>query len=117
MSKIKNCPCCNYSASLETMKVRKGWEADIHCNDCGLSVHTITFGTEQEAIDDAIQKWNRRMVLEEIVGKLEEKENEAVLRAPITSDLNNPDYQKWMMKSYGFREAIEVIKEKGSLNI
>lgn len=45
-----------------------------------------------------------------IIKRLEKKEDEAILKAPNTSDLQNPDYQKWMMKSYGFKEAVEILK-------
>lgn len=48
-----------------------------------------------------------------IIEKLEEKENEAILKAPNTSDITNPEYQKWMMKSYGFQESIEIVKQGG----
>lgn len=48
-----------------------------------------------------------------IIEKLEEKENEAILKAPNTSDITNPEYQKWMMKSYGFQESIEIVEQGG----
>ena len=51
--------------------------------------------------------------IDKVVEELEIKENEAVLKAPNTSDLQNPDYQKWMMKSYGFKDAIEIVKQGG----
>lgn len=50
-------------------------------------------------------------VFENIKERLEEKENEAVLKAPNTSDLSNKEYQKWMMKSYGFKDAIEIVNQ------
>lgn len=56
-----------------------------------------------------------RKPMERILTRLEEKENEAVLKAPITSDIHNPQYQKWMMKSYGFKESIQVVKEEGGI--
>lgn len=46
-----------------------------------------------------------------LIGRLEEKENEAVLKAPNTSEIANVEYQKWMMKSYGFKESIEIVNE------
>lgn len=51
--------------------------------------------------------------VDNVIEQLETKENEAILKAPNTSDLQNPDYQKWMMKSYGFKEAIEIVKQGG----
>lgn len=50
-------------------------------------------------------------VFENIKERLKEKENEAVLKAPNTSDLSNKEYQKWMMKSYGFKDAIEIVNQ------
>lgn len=62
MSELEVCPCCGAEAVLETMRVRKGWEADIQCTDCGLNMHTITLDTEEEAITVATDKWNRRAI-------------------------------------------------------
>lgn len=58
--KLLPCPCCASSAHLETMEVRKGYEADIHCNGCQLSYHTTTFLTEEDAIKDVVTHWNQR---------------------------------------------------------
>lgn len=49
--------------------------------------------------------------IENLIGRLEEKENETVLKAPNTSDISNAEYQKWMMKSYGFKESIEIVDQ------
>lgn len=57
---LKPCPCCGYEAVMETMTVRKGWEADVHCNGCLLSMHTITYDTEAEAVAHVTADWNRR---------------------------------------------------------
>lgn len=62
---LKKCPCCGCEAVLETMTVRKGWEADIHCLDCLLSMHTITYDTEEQAINAATTAWNRRAEVKE----------------------------------------------------
>lgn len=50
-------------------------------------------------------------VFEKILDRLEEKENKAILKAPNTCNLQNSEYQKWMMKSYGFKEAKEIVRE------
>lgn len=52
-----------------------------------------------------------KKVFEKIIERLEEKENEFILKAPNTSDFNNKDYQKWMMKSFGFKEAMKIVQE------
>jgi hypothetical protein len=57
---LKRCAHCGCHAVMETMQVRKGWEADAHCNGCLVSLHTITYDTEEEAIAAAIKGWNNR---------------------------------------------------------
>jgi Lar family restriction alleviation protein len=60
--KLKPCPFCGGNAVMEPMKVRKGFEAVIHCNDdCLASICTITYETEQEAVKAVIEAWNRRV--------------------------------------------------------
>lgn len=63
------------------------------------------------AIKDIIDTMPAAYSVDKVVKELETKENEAILKAPNTSDFQNPDYQKWMMKSYGFKEAIEIVKQ------
>ena len=58
---VKNCPCCGNTAFIESYEVRKGYEADIHCSGCMLNYHTITFDTENDAIEDALNGWNKRI--------------------------------------------------------
>lgn len=55
------CPFCNGSASIEVFKVRKGYEANVQCDYCLASMPTITYGTEEEALQNAIKAWNRRV--------------------------------------------------------
>lgn len=60
MDKLKPCPYCGYDAFIETMKVRKGYEAVIHCNGCLANIPTITFNTKNEAVKEVIEAWNKR---------------------------------------------------------
>ena len=69
---LKECPCCSYQAVIEPYKARKGYECTIHCNGCLLSLTTITYDTEEEAIDAAVKQWNTRKPMERIVERLEE---------------------------------------------
>ena len=57
---LKPCPFCDWSASIETFKVRKGYEANVQCDCCLASMATITYDTEEEARQNAIKAWNRR---------------------------------------------------------
>ncbi len=59
-SKLKSCPFCGYEAVLEGVKVRKGYETIARCNGCLAIIRTITYDTEEEAKQKAIEAWNRR---------------------------------------------------------
>lgn len=60
-TKLKPCPFCGGEAVLESYNARKGFEACIQCNGCTAYVPTITYDTEEEAIEKAIKAWNRRV--------------------------------------------------------
>lgn len=66
-----------------------------------------------EMLQKAFENSRKAYSVDKVVEKLVTKENEVILKAPNTSNLQNPDYQKWMMKSYGFKEAIEIVKAGG----
>ncbi|MDD3029843.1 MAG: Lar family restriction alleviation protein [Alphaproteobacteria bacterium] len=72
MEVLKNCPFCGYSASGESWKARKGYEAVAQCNRCGANITTITYDTEEEAAQAATEAWNRRAPCSEC--KTEQKE-------------------------------------------
>lgn len=55
----KSCPLCGHEVIIETYKVRKGYEATIHCDDCLLSLTSITFDTEEDAANYVLEKWNK----------------------------------------------------------
>jgi Lar family restriction alleviation protein len=62
MDELLPCPFCGGDAVIEPMRVRKGFETNIHCNGgCLASMHTITYDEESEAINAAIEAWNRRV--------------------------------------------------------
>lgn len=61
MTELKPCPFCgNCDAFLESFKVRKGYEAVVQCNGCLVHMGTITYDTEEEAIEAVKKAWNRR---------------------------------------------------------
>ena len=78
---------------------------------CGIQSYLVS-----ENVREIIKNQPTAYDIDKVVEELETKENEAILKAPNTSDLQNPDYQKWMMKSYGFKEAIEIVKQGGTAN-
>ena len=60
-TELKPCPFCGGEAVLEPYKARKGYEANIQCNGgCLALMRTITYDTEEEAIENVVKAWNRR---------------------------------------------------------
>lgn len=60
-TELKPCPFCGGKAVIEPYRVRKGYEANIQCNGgCILHMGTITYDTEEEAVEAVITAWNRR---------------------------------------------------------
>lgn len=61
MAELLPCPFCGGKAVLEPYKARKGYEATIQCNGvCILYMRTITYDTEEEAIETVVKRWNTR---------------------------------------------------------
>ena len=60
MAELKPCPFCGSEALLDEFTVRKGFEACIVCTGCLADMPTITYDTEEEARNAAIEAWNRR---------------------------------------------------------
>lgn len=61
MAELLPCPFCGGKAVLEPQKARKGCEAIIQCNGgCILYMNTITYDTEEEAIETVVKRWNTR---------------------------------------------------------
>lgn len=59
---LKKCPFCGGEAVLEPYKTRKGYEASIQCNGgCLLYMTTITYDTQEEAIETVVNHWNTRV--------------------------------------------------------
>lgn len=61
MAELLPCPFCGGKAVLEPYKARKGYEATIQCNGgCILYMTTITYDTEEEAVETVVKRWNTR---------------------------------------------------------
>lgn len=70
---------------LESFKVRKGYEAAIHCSNCLAIMNTITYDNEEDATEACIKAWNRRdgeqimkTVIATVIEKLEDGEEKCV---------------------------------------
>lgn len=79
----------------------------------GMTTYVILLTSICEKFKKLIKRIPIAYSVEKVVAELEEKENEAVLKAPNTSDISNAEYQKWMMKSYGFKETIDIVRKGG----
>lgn len=68
--KVLNCPCCGSTATVEPHLIEAGctigeqtwpdwWTASVNCDSCALQF--VGGGdTEEEAVEDALEGWNRR---------------------------------------------------------
>jgi len=86
---ILTCPFCGGEPLMETFSVRKGYEANIHCDKCSASISTITYDTEGEAILNCLKNWNRRTIrLESEVRAKTVKEFAGKLLSPLIGAYN-----------------------------
>lgn len=69
MDELERCPFCGCPAVIEPMKVRKGYEADVHCNGCLASIHTTTYDTEEEAVAEGVRAWNKRVAHGDLISR------------------------------------------------
>ena len=60
MEDLKSCPFCGGKAFAEPFKARKGYECPIQCSRCLALMQSITYDTEEEAVQAATKAWNRR---------------------------------------------------------
>lgn len=71
-----NCPCCGSTATVEPHLIEAGctiggqtwpdwWTASVNCDKCALQF--VGGGdTEDEAVEDALEGWNRRMAVSSV---------------------------------------------------
>lgn len=104
-TKLKPCPFCGGKAE----EVLYDYKPAIRCKSCHATVYREYFEQVEHA---EVIMWNTRKPIKRIIEQLKGKENEAILTAPNTHQ-SDPNYQKWMMKSYGFKESIEIVKKEG----
>ena len=103
--KILHCPICN--AESIVFKNRFG-RYNVGCTKCDLLQTSVNYKTEEEAIE----RWNTRKPMQEIVERLEEvgKEEIKINRARC----NGKTLAFGFM--LGVQQAINVIKEVGGMN-
>ncbi len=61
MKELKPCPFCGAKNPIvNSFEVRKGYEANVQCENCLVYMPSITYDSRQEAENEAIREWNRR---------------------------------------------------------
>ena len=60
MTELKPCPFCGSTAFLNSYPERKGFGAVVECTSCLLQMQSITYDTENEAVEKVTEAWNRR---------------------------------------------------------
>ena len=61
MTELKPCPFCGAANPIVNVyKARKGWEANVQCENCLVLMPSITYDDKDEAEEAAIKEWNRR---------------------------------------------------------
>lgn len=102
MGELRRCPFCGGEAKIVFAEEYKQWRIRCKNIDCDIRPSTSWFNNEEEAID----RWNRRKTIDEIVEQLEEKADEA--NNDWIAYGREDDY--FDGKEDGIREAIEIVK-------
>jgi len=118
MSEIKLLPCpfCGGEAEMNYSVFSK-CEAYARCKCCGARTMEFSSASLQDARLKAIQSWNTRKPMQEIVERLEEdckihrKDKE---EAYLTDDFKL--YQSYSDVNDGLESAIRIVKEVGGMN-
>ena len=91
-SKPLNCPCCGSTATVEPHLIESGvftadktwpawWTASVNCDSCALQF--VGGDTGEEAVEDALEGWNRRTAVSSVYTetlKAEMKKATALMR-------------------------------------
>ncbi len=106
MSELKCCPFCGGEAELMIFNSEYG-TVTVGCTneDCDITMGKAFFTDEE-----AIEHWNRRKPMANIVEKLEEKQHQANKDMQI-SELYE-DVQAYGGKYLAFSEAINIVKQE-----
>ena len=88
------CPFCgSENVMLEPYRSRKGYEATVFCNGgCLGQMHTITYDTQEEAIDRVIRAWNKRDDIKTKIAEIQEKSRKFSYKMKM-----DKDFEKFIM--------------------
>ena len=109
MSEIKLLPCpfCGGEAKLEINREMGGTQYQVLCTKCPTTVGRYWFWKKE----DAINLWNTRKPIQEIVERLEK---EKVGKMFVAGRSNGKTLQTGI--NYGIATAIEIVKGEGGMN-
>ena len=80
---LKNCPLCGQKAVIATWRARKGYEGNIECTNCLLTLLSITYDDEDTLVDTLEKRWNSRAE--------ENSEPEADIEVPTSEAMKGPN--------------------------
>lgn len=119
-NKPLNCPCCGSAATVEPHLIEAGcaigeqtwpdwWTASVNCDKCALQF--VGGGdTEEEAVEDALKGWNRRMAVSSVYTETLKAELEKAMELMRDMlDAFTVNYGKYMVGKTmeGFEERLE----------
>lgn len=123
MSEIKllKCPFCGGEARMIYSVLLK-YDAYVRCKCCGARTMEFSSASLQNAKLKAIQSWNTRKPMQEIVERMEGiQESLFLARDSIGNEIYkdveaHQKAQRLLSKEIAFEEAINIVKEVGGLN-
>lgn len=108
MSELKKCPFCGGEAKIDKTIANT---VSVECTVCHASSRMILC-TEGDIEQKAIEAWNTRKPMQNIVERLEIKLSDTVYEKPTQE--SNESHLNGL--SIGYCEAIGIVKEEGDLN-
>ena len=116
--KLKRCPFCGGEAKLEINREMGGTQYQVLCTKCPTTVGRYWFWKKE----DAINSWNTRKPMQEIVERLEEEYRslfEARMKLAEKMDTDKTAFDRARIlqnKGMSIFKAIATVKEVGGMN-
>lgn len=109
MSELKRCPFCGGEAKIDKTIANT---VSVECTVCHASSRMILC-TEGDIEQKAIEAWNTRIPMQDIVERLEEQQKLYEKAREATGWI--PDKANYSGFSKAFEEAIAIVKEEGGV--
>lgn len=111
MSELKRCPFCGGEAI--PIRYRNGWDEwwQVHCTNC----HISQTGSNRHKEEEAVEEWNTRKPVDDVLERLEELYKYNAEQADIYMDANNAYMREkkemYMDRANCYGVAIRTVKE------